>query len=229
MMQSMGFKAEEGLGKHDSQPMLEPLTLERKNDKSGLGHVNERKRLLEELLVEEQQQSKKQVVEIETFEKHQRQVYSEKQTAKYLRGALSVLERLEEDKLEAQGKPLNETDCHPFLKTMIETRKAAEEERRKRIRRMNGLQSNSDSDDELSSQSPQYLSEDVPTSDDETPDTSVSKSPRTEFDTAEDSMKLNMLLNELRTKYLYCFWCGSKYTDKSDLEMNCPGLDEESH
>ncbi|KAJ1306006.1 hypothetical protein OPQ81_010721 [Rhizoctonia solani] len=41
--------------------------------------------------------------------------------------------------------------------------------------------------------------------------------------------RLAMVLDYLRTKYFYCFWCGASYNDETDLEANCPGPDEDSH
>lgn len=38
-----------------------------------------------------------------------------------------------------------------------------------------------------------------------------------------------MVLEYLRSKYFYCFWCGTSYSDTSDLETNCPGPDEDAH
>ncbi|KAF8528898.1 hypothetical protein BU17DRAFT_37816 [Hysterangium stoloniferum] len=41
--------------------------------------------------------------------------------------------------------------------------------------------------------------------------------------------RLKLLVEYLRSKYLYCFWCGTQYTDSEDLLSNCPGLEEEDH
>ncbi|KAL5638305.1 hypothetical protein ACGC1H_005103 [Rhizoctonia solani] len=41
--------------------------------------------------------------------------------------------------------------------------------------------------------------------------------------------RLEMVLEYLRTRHFYCFWCGASYNDASDLEANCPGPDEDSH
>lgn len=47
-----------------------------------------------------------------------------------------------------------------------------------------------------------------------------------EYDTAE---KLNMLTNYMRTTYCYCHWCGTHYTDVTDLTDNCPGQTKDEH
>lgn len=41
--------------------------------------------------------------------------------------------------------------------------------------------------------------------------------------------RLKLLLDYLREKYSYCFWCGTQYEDAIDLEQNCPGLEEDDH
>ncbi|KAG4073618.1 hypothetical protein HA402_000842 [Bradysia odoriphaga] len=41
--------------------------------------------------------------------------------------------------------------------------------------------------------------------------------------------KLEMITNYLRTTYLYCHWCGTKYSDVDDLNSGCPGLSKDDH
>ncbi|KAG2158847.1 uncharacterized protein EDB93DRAFT_1237667 [Suillus bovinus] len=41
--------------------------------------------------------------------------------------------------------------------------------------------------------------------------------------------RLKLLLDYLREKYSYCFWCGTQYEDAIDLEQNCPGPEEDDH
>ncbi|KAI8356619.1 hypothetical protein EDC96DRAFT_515589 [Choanephora cucurbitarum] len=41
--------------------------------------------------------------------------------------------------------------------------------------------------------------------------------------------QLHKVLEYLRNNYLYCFWCSAKYENKSDLDDNCPGLEEDDH
>ncbi|KAG1780180.1 hypothetical protein EV702DRAFT_1177961 [Suillus placidus] len=41
--------------------------------------------------------------------------------------------------------------------------------------------------------------------------------------------RLKLLLDYLRGKYSYCFWCGTQYEDTIDLEQNCPGPEEDDH
>ncbi|KAI0721874.1 hypothetical protein C8T65DRAFT_565447 [Cerioporus squamosus] len=41
--------------------------------------------------------------------------------------------------------------------------------------------------------------------------------------------RLTLVLDYLRRKYAYCFWCGTQYEDAEDMENNCPGPDEDAH
>ncbi|EIN10359.1 hypothetical protein PUNSTDRAFT_43300 [Punctularia strigosozonata HHB-11173 SS5] len=41
--------------------------------------------------------------------------------------------------------------------------------------------------------------------------------------------KLGMVLDYLRRKYSYCYWCGTQYVDTNDMEQNCPGPTEDDH
>lgn len=41
--------------------------------------------------------------------------------------------------------------------------------------------------------------------------------------------KLDMLTNYLRTTYCFCYWCGTKFSDKEDLNINCPGMKKDDH
>ena len=45
----------------------------------------------------------------------------------------------------------------------------------------------------------------------------------------EQTQKLEELLNYMRTTHLYCFYCGSRYDTKEQLDDMCPGLFEDSH
>jgi len=41
--------------------------------------------------------------------------------------------------------------------------------------------------------------------------------------------RLRMVLSYLRTRYSYCFWCGTQYNNESEMDEGCPGSDEEAH
>jgi len=41
--------------------------------------------------------------------------------------------------------------------------------------------------------------------------------------------RLTEVLDYLRTKHLYCFWCGARYKNKKEMEEQCPGIEESEH
>ena len=47
-----------------------------------------------------------------------------------------------------------------------------------------------------------------------------------EFDPEE---QLQMLISYLRQTYLYCLYCGTKFSDPEDMSGNCPGETRDDH
>lgn len=45
----------------------------------------------------------------------------------------------------------------------------------------------------------------------------------------EPDEQLNFILDYVRTKYLYCLWCGTRYDNVEDMDMNCPGTEKSDH
>lgn len=41
--------------------------------------------------------------------------------------------------------------------------------------------------------------------------------------------KIDFILEYIRPKYFYCFWCCIKYDNEEDLNSNCPGPDKDCH
>ncbi|KAH8106211.1 hypothetical protein BXZ70DRAFT_918637 [Cristinia sonorae] len=41
--------------------------------------------------------------------------------------------------------------------------------------------------------------------------------------------RLSLVLDYLRDRYMYCFWCGTQYDNLEDIDTNCPGREEEDH
>ncbi|KAH9853772.1 hypothetical protein C2E23DRAFT_915181 [Lenzites betulinus] len=41
--------------------------------------------------------------------------------------------------------------------------------------------------------------------------------------------RLTLVLDYLRRRYAYCFWCGTQYDGPEDMASNCPGEDEDAH
>ena len=41
--------------------------------------------------------------------------------------------------------------------------------------------------------------------------------------------RLQRVLNYMRERYHFCFWCGAEYKSKEELDTSCPGELEEDH
>ncbi|TFY69927.1 hypothetical protein EVJ58_g158 [Rhodofomes roseus] len=41
--------------------------------------------------------------------------------------------------------------------------------------------------------------------------------------------RLQLVLDYLRQRYAYCFWCGTQYDNQEDMDQNCPGPEEDAH
>lgn len=50
-----------------------------------------------------------------------------------------------------------------------------------------------------------------------------------EEDEIEPDEQLSFILDYLRTKYLYCLWCGVQYDSADDINSNCPGIEKCDH
>lgn len=77
--------------------------------------------------------------------------------------------------------------------------------------------------------------DDDATADPEKPD--LRRSPYSEEEVQEATQflqlsarnRLQLVLDYLRQKYAYCFWCGTQYDDQGDMAANCPGPEEDAH
>ncbi|VDB83302.1 unnamed protein product [Peniophora sp. CBMAI 1063] len=50
-----------------------------------------------------------------------------------------------------------------------------------------------------------------------------------EFLALDPIERLERILEYLRERYLYCFWCGTRYSSADEMAQDCPGEDEELH
>lgn len=53
--------------------------------------------------------------------------------------------------------------------------------------------------------------------------------PLTEEMRAQSENSLSLLVNYLRSKHVYCIYCGVRFVDSQDLEDSCPGSSYEDH
>lgn len=241
MMAALGYKAGTALGasrepadgEKDTR-LLEPIGLEMKDSRSGIGADAEKKRKFRLEVEAQQEVDKKRKVEAVDFRERQQKEREDKRMEGQMWGAMKVCERLEEEE-EAEKdpshgpskrtKPLQNVNV--LWRSLVKQRAINERDRRMRYdlhqslsRRPDYNDPEEDGEDQIAF-AKKAATEEVDISldqDDEELD---------QFESLEVSEKLAKLVTYLREHWYYCFWCKYRYPDK-ELE-GCPGTTEEAH
>ncbi|KAI9695658.1 MAG: hypothetical protein M1820_008505 [Bogoriella megaspora] len=245
MMAKLGYKEGQALGKHKDgvEVRKEPIAVDMKEDKGGIGHTSEKKRkFMEE--VERQEVDKKRKVESEMeFRERVRSEREEKRAEGQWWGAMRICEGLEgkEDDLIESGvdKPL--MDVPVEWRTLIKDRREKRSEQEVKRAAFGSLgrsrpsiygeeeDDDGDGDDgdgdlqsRLKEMDKKAVVEQEVEEDGEGDDVELDK-----FNSLSMTEKRDRLVGYLREQHNYCFWCKYKYEDK-DME-GCPGLTEDEH
>lgn len=239
MMAALGYKPGSALGKEKPNRdgsadgrLLEPIGLDMKDDRSGIGADSEKKRKFREEVAKQQESEKRQKVDADEFRVRQQKEREEKRQEAQFFGAMKVAERLEEEDLTdikpgklQKSRPLQSYNV--LWRGLIRQRLLSEREKRLR----NGLDSSllrssvfedpeQDRDDQqaLSHTSQVEEAEIELDQDDEELE---------RFEALSPAEKLERLVLYIRNHWNYCFWCKYRYSD-STMD-GCPGLSEEDH
>lgn len=229
MLSKLGYKPGSKLGALGNENgMLEPVILETKEGREGLGMANEKKRKFRE-----------EAEKVELTEKVEQEGYRErvgrerevKRLEGLVVGAMKILEELEGGDALDSGKARCKSDDKVSKKRKVNVlyrglvRQRSEKEREQRLR-YNLLQSLSknasyqgDPEDEQQDRLA-WGAEEEELEDDSDEELEA-------FEVLEPSERLERLVKELREKFLYCFWC--KYRYESEEMDGCPGTREEDH
>ncbi|KAL5612381.1 hypothetical protein BROUX41_000090 [Berkeleyomyces rouxiae] len=244
MMAKMGF-AGGGLGKKTEMGQgsgrAEPIRVEIKSDKGGIGLEAERKRKLREEAERlecageaadgENPTAKKKPKVLDPLE-YRNRLARERETeriASQVVAAQRIALRLDEDGREtAQTHATDVAGVNVLWRGLVKTRREAE--RQKQLKRRldeslsamhGGFEAAEDDDDRMAMG--KDVSSLLPLDEDEASDDKELE----EFEGLEPARKLNRLLVHLRETHRYCLWCKSAYPD---AEMDgCPGITEEEH
>lgn len=239
MMAALGYKAGTALGKHtkpngSDNPdtrLLEPIGVDMKEDRSGIGADAEKKRKFREEVERKQDSEKRRKVDTLEFRERQQKEREEKRMEGQLYGAMKVAERLDEETItsERADQPKNRplSSYNVLWRGLVKRRVLADRDRRMRH----------DLDHSLSRQ-PTYEDLDEDTNDKialsrkafiEEVDLELDQSDEEleTFETLPISEKLEQLVSFLRDKWHYCFWCKFQYPDEA--MDGCPGTTEENH
>lgn len=217
MLSKLGYTPGSALGAPGNKnAVLEPIGVELKEDRSGIGLLNEKKRKFrEEVEVKEQAEKAEEV----GFRERVAREREQKRIEGLLAGAMRVLEGLEENADEAQEPKRKKKKVNVLYRGLVRQRQEHERERRARYDLQQSLSRNAtyekeDDDDRLALGTQE---EDLDEADDELH----------AFESLEPEERLQRLIDELREKWWYCFWCKCRYENKA--MDGCPGKSEDDH
>ncbi|KPI45249.1 G patch domain-containing protein 11 [Cyphellophora attinorum] len=243
MMAALGYKPGTALGvaresNGDGQPddrLLEPIGVEVKSDRGGIGADAEKKRKFREEAAALNEDLKKRKVDEGDFRERQQQEREEKRMTGQIFGAMKVCERLDDgDRGDAQADPSEQgLQSRPLLsinvlwRGLVKEKLLKERDRRMRYdlhqslsRRPTYDDPDEDEDDKLAmGKKPDREVVDL--------DLDQDDAELDDFEALPVAEKLSRLVSYLRERWHYCFWCKYQYPDES--MDGCPGLTEEEH
>ncbi|KAF4988545.1 hypothetical protein FDECE_14994 [Fusarium decemcellulare] len=250
MMAKMGFTGG-GLGKRTDDGSgpgrTEPIKVSVKEDRGGIGLDNEKKRRIREAA--EERDVKMAKMDPDEYRERVRKEREDARLEKQFFAAQRTAERMDDEKADPQGQSVStetdEPDEAPSTKKpapvlsrplksipvlyrgLIRHREEAERDRRMRYDLEQSLSrlptyedDQEDADDKRAlgkGHTVYATAEDLDEEDEELD----------EFNELEIGERLSKVLEYLREKHQYCFWCKMVYPDK-EME-GCPGLTEEDH
>lgn len=255
MMAKMGFKPGSTLGAAGGEARAEPLKIEVREDRGGIGLEGERKRKLVDALGAEAVEAAEKrakgelVVDEGGYRERMAREREVERKEKLVRAAAKIAERMDEDRAEvadggdkkdgarggASSRPLKAVSV--LYRGLVRHRELVERDRRMR----HDLEVSAGT---LSAKLPTYeedegimdaddkiaLGKDVG---DDKPvyvtadDLDEEDEELAAFEALEVEERLGRLVDYLRKEYRYCFWCKSAYPDE-EME-GCPGPTEEDH
>lgn len=239
MMAKLGFKAGSALGKEGNEhARKEPLGVAVKEGRSGVGMDSEKKRKFREEAGEEggdEGANKKRETEGE-FRERQGKEREEKRLEGLCWGAMKVLEGFEGDDgksgqvqdkesgavaVAERQKSIPTKQINVLWRGLVRDRQERERERRMRYDLHQSLSRNAAYDDpDEDKQDRQAWGDEEEEVEEEDPELEA-------FNEEEPAERLRKMVEYLREKWRYCFWCKFQYPD--EVLEGCPGLTEDEH
>jgi hypothetical protein len=224
---------EEGKGEKEQWPRTEPIRIEIKDGREGIGLESERKRKIREAAEAAGERAKRVKAEEGEYRERMRREREAARLERQVMAGQKVAERIALEKEDEEEEGQGTTSSRPLKaipvvwRGLVRAREEAERDRRMRYDLEQGL-----------SRLPTYEDPD----EDEDDRQALGKA-RTTYVTAEDLDEEDLELEEfnalppeerlrqvvayLREEYHYCFWCKFEYPDEK-ME-GCPGLTEDDH
>ncbi|RMZ74834.1 hypothetical protein DV737_g5684, partial [Chaetothyriales sp. CBS 132003] len=242
MMAALGYKAGTALGAARAggpdERLLEPIGLATKVDRGGIGADAEKKRKIREAMAVKDDDVKRRKIEETDFRARQQQELEETRQEFQVYAAMKVCERLEDEKDEdttaTEGKARQGRSSHRPLHSinvvwrgLVKARALQERDARMRhdvqtssLRKPGYDDAEEEQDDRRALANKDRVEEvavDLDEDDEELD----------EFKHLPAREKLDRLVDYLRQRWHYCFWCKYRYLD--DAMEGCPGTTEEDH
>lgn len=241
LLAKLGYKGG-ALGKSENA-RIQPIEVQMKDDRGGIGADNEKKRKIREHMESVQGKEKRQKADEGEYRERVAREREEKKNEGMMWGAMRIAEKFDTEAEEdgnAEGKGqanLSSTGIPPeptksddsterpakpnvLWRSLVRQRADRDKERKLRHAMTVGLSmrrddTEEDADDRLA------LGTEIEEFDDEE-DRELD-----EFNALEPAERLERIVKYLRDTYHYCFWCKFRYPD-ADME-GCPGTSEEEH
>jgi phosphopantetheinyl transferase (holo-ACP synthase) len=233
MMAKFGFKQGDALGKAEDA-RKEPIRVNVKEDKGGIGLESEKKRKFREQFEEAERLAKRSKEEEGDYLEIMRQEQKDKKAERDLDNAQRTAERLSDKEAEEKGtpeqseKPLK--DINVLWRTRARRRVEIKRDKQQRRELNNSISSRlptlapEDEDDDSKVAQGRDLAPFYTTLENDLEDEDPELA---EFEAIPVTERLHKLLTFLREKYRYCLYCGYEYPD-AEME-GCPGVTEEDH
>lgn len=244
MMARLGYKPGKALGAEGNvQARVEPLVLEVREGREGVGMEGERKRKIREEV--ELGEKRVRVVDEAGYRERVGREREGKRLEGCWWGGMKVLEGLEvgdddygegDGDHEGQGrgegqkrrmkkKKKKKKRVNLLYRPLVREREEAERERRARYDLLQSLSRDRNYEDpEENDQDRLAFGTEEVDGDKEEDDDDVELE---QYLTLEPKERLARVVAELREKWWYCFWCKSKY--ETEAMEDCPGPEEEDH
>ena len=229
MMRRLGFKPGETLGK-SGNGLTAPIAVEQREGREGIGKDGERKKRMREEYVKREEGVKRAKVSEEEYVERVRREREEQRLEGQVKEAMKVAEGLDEERGDEGGVEEGIGEARPDvvsrgLKREKERKEHEEWDRRRGFERETRLPEYAeDEEDEeggagLGAKARKLART---TSEEDEEDEELD-----EFERLPVSERLQKVVQYMRDKHWYCFWCKMQY-DQPGLP-GCPGLIEEEH
>jgi len=231
MLAKLGYKGG-ALGKAEHARM-QPIAVEMREDRSGIGRESDKKRKLREQMDEFHNREKRTKMTEDGFRERNMREREEKRQTGIMWGAMRVVESFDTEAAEekkheeaaaAKGSasPDHANPARKPARVNVLWRTLANEraDRSKKQKPAHLLPDSDDSDEDADDRI--ALGSEIEVIDDEDEDMELE-----EFMALPVAERVSRIVGYLRDTYHYCFWCKFRYPD-ADME-GCPGITEEEH